>query len=462
MTARTVLPGPADGADPAAGEPSPGTADTGEGPEPQGPGLGERLGGRWRRARWYVAIAAVTLGTALILLTTLPEGTSGALDPDSPEPGGARAVAQILRGQGVEVTKAGRSREVARLATGGTTLVVISPKLLGPEQLDRIAATDADLVLVEPDAIVLNRLAPGIRPAGVVRPEVRPPDCSNPAARAAQDARAGGHVYRAPDDATLCYPADDDRAGSYVVTRDGGRTLTVVGQSEILTNERLAEDGNAALALRTLGADPRLIWYVPDPLELGATSEQPSTFDLLPRGVWWGAAQLAIAVLVALLWRARRLGALVSEPLPVVVRAAETEEGRARLYRQASARGRAAATLRTAALRRLASRLAVPTDATPEQVASLVAATTGRPDEAVRTTLLGPAPERDAALVALADDLDTLEREIAAHTQSLPVDSAPSRAGHRWDAPQGGGGGHTSRSRMADDDAAEHPPEPAQ
>ena len=47
-------------------------------------------------------------------------------------------------------------------------------------------------------------------------------------------------------------------------------------------------------------------------------------------------------MLLLALWRARRLGPVVAEPLPVVVRAAETVEGRARLYRRGGARGQAA------------------------------------------------------------------------------------------------------------------------
>ena len=72
--------------------------------------------------------------------------------------------------------------------------------------------------------------------------------------------------------------------------------------------------------------------------------------DLLPPWVGIVVAQLVVAVLVAALWRGRRLGPVVAEPLPVAVRAAETTEGRARLYRRRRARGRAADHLRAASL----------------------------------------------------------------------------------------------------------------
>jgi hypothetical protein len=117
-------------------------------------------------------------------------------------------------------------------------------------------------------------------------------------------------------------------------------------------------------------------------------------------------------VLVAMVWRGSRLGKLVPEPLPVVVRAAETQEGRARLYRQASARGRAGATLRTAALRRLAARVAAPAGTAPRQVVALVAAATGRDETALRSTLLGPEPSTDGELVTLADELDAVQNDL--------------------------------------------------
>ena len=117
--------------------------------------------------------------------------------------------------------------------------------------------------------------------------------------------------------------------------------------------------------------------------------------------MFWVIAQLAVVVLVTILWRARRFGRLVPEPLPVVVRAAETQEGRARLYRQASARGRAAATLRTTTLRRLAARLAAPAGTTPDQLVTLVAQATGRDPNAeanLHALLLGPRPTRPLEL----------------------------------------------------------------
>jgi hypothetical protein len=119
-----------------------------------------------------------------------------------------------------------------------------------------------------------------------------------------------------------------------------------------------------------------------------------------------------IAVLLFALWRARRLGPVVAEPLPVVVRAAETVEGRARLYRRSGARGQAAGALRAGVISRLRSQVGLPRGPRPEAVVDAVSSRTGRPAPDVHRLLYGAAPPDDAALVRLADDLDALEREV--------------------------------------------------
>jgi hypothetical protein len=132
----------------------------------------------------------------------------------------------------------------------------------------------------------------------------------------------------------------------------------------------------------------------------------------VPLPVYLVAAELAVALLLAALWRARRFGPLVAEPLPVVVRASETVEGHGRLYLARRARGRAAEALRAATLARITTRLGLPR-ATPAGVTCQeLAARTGRDPGEIQAILFGPAPRDDAALVSLAGALDTLEGQV--------------------------------------------------
>jgi hypothetical protein len=191
-------------------------------------------------------------------------------------------------------------------------------------------------------------------------------------------------------------------------------SLTVLGQPALLTNRWADREGNATLALRTLGADPSLVWYLPDPLD--TDSPTVPLLDLVPRWLAPAIALLLLATLVGLFWRGRRLGRLVGEPLPVVVRAAETVEGHGRLYASAGASGRAADVLRGATTRRLRASVGLDPQAPVHDVAGQVAWLTGRAAAGVQELLAGTSPRDDPALVRLALELDTLEDDVRGST----------------------------------------------
>lgn len=98
----------------------------------------------------------------------------------------------------------------------------------------------------------------------------------------------------------------------------------------------------------------------------------------------------------------------------MAIRASESTEGRARLYRKVNARDRAAAALRSATRTRLTPLLGVPpTDAhSPEVLLPAVSAQLPTGERDLKTLLFGPAPVNDTALIHLADQLDALEREV--------------------------------------------------
>ena len=206
-----------------------------------------------------------------------------------------------------------------------------------------------------------------------------------------------------------CYPVDGHP--SLVRYQAAGRTVTLLGSGVPLTNAALAQRGNAALALNLLRGSPRIVWLVPSPPAVTAAG-QKSLFQEIPGPAYLVTVQLFVAAGLAALWRTRRLGPLVAEPLPVVVRASETVEGHGRLYRSRRSRGRAAEVLRDAARHRITGRLALPAGADAGAVCAAVAALTGREPGAVQAILYGPAPRDDAALVALGRDIDALEGEV--------------------------------------------------
>ncbi|WCD86762.1 putative membrane protein [Streptomyces xanthophaeus] len=378
----------------------------------------------WRRARGIVALLVLLLASA-VALAALDSGTRhGYLDPRSADPTGSRALAQLLEDRGVTTRVVTTAREAAAASGPRTTLLVTDPELLGDAQR-RTVRSAMDLsggrtVLLAPGSTALAALAPGVRTEDGWSADDLAPGCALPAATSAGRATTGtGLRYSTTrPGATACYPGNGHPTLLVLPTGTTGGDTVVLGSESILLNENLAQEGNASLALQLLGSHPDLVWYLPtlsdtDP-DATSADEDKSLFDLVPAGWSWALLQLFVAAVLAALWRARRLGPLVTENLPVVIRASEATEGRARLYRKAGARDRAATVLRAAARERLAALVGVPQSQAHDPAALVPAVSTRLPDGSRDTTalLFGPTPSDDAALVALADHLDALEREV--------------------------------------------------
>jgi hypothetical protein len=447
-----VLTGPGPGAATPAGAAAPGSASVAgtrlagqPGPPPRGPLH------RWRAP--LAVLVLVLLGGIVIALITPSPPTTGYLDPGNPGPQGTRALADLLAQRGQTVVRAGsvaaalaavRAGDPDAAAGAGPgrqagpghppALVITSPYLLSRAQLADLARLPGNVLVAEPDGAVLaalNRQAalPGgtTGPAGTAGPqvtvagagEVRPvrPGCPLPAAAVSGDAAMGGVLLRVSSAAAVapaavaaeCYRVDGHP--TLVRYQAGGRTVTLLGSGVPLTNAALAHRGNAALTLNLLRGSPRIVWLVPSPPAISPAG-QKSLFQEIPGPAYLVTLQLFVAAGLAALWRTRRLGPLVAEPLPVVVRASETVEGHGRLYRSRRSRGRAAAVLRDAARHRITARLALPADADASAVSAAVAAVTGRDPGAVQAILYGPVPRDDAALVGLGQDIDALEGEV--------------------------------------------------
>jgi len=364
-------------------------------------------------------IAVVLIGGIVIALLKPAPPAIGYLDPAGNGPFGTHALASLLAGRGHRVIRTVTPAAAAAAAEqGGATLVITSPQFLSRRQLSTLARLPGPVVIVEPDQTALAELAPGTALAGGTVVGPLPPGCDLAAAQLAGNADMGGLGLRiAPgiSAAASCYRAD---GRAYLVRYSSdGRLITLIGTGEPLTNGALGWLGNAALALNLLGTTPRIVWLVPSPAIVAgagpATRQRPLT-SLLPLGADLVAIQLCIAVLLAALWRARRLGPLVPEQLPVVVRASETVEGHARLYQSRRARGRAAAALRTAMLHRLMPAVGLAPGAHPDAITAAISARSDVSSARIELMLFGPAPSTDATLVMLAADLDALEREVRA------------------------------------------------
>ncbi|RLQ03587.1 DUF4350 domain-containing protein [Micromonospora sp. BL1] len=408
------------------------------------------------RRRTYRLLVPLGLAVLLIVTTLVLRAVDR---PDADEPGflspvatdddGASRLAEALRTQGVAVRR--ETDLTAALRTAGaqpSTLFVPAPGLVHPELLDGLTALPpgSRLVLVEPSRRVLAELDTPVEPAGgrwaarAVPPDAGGTPCPLPEAVRAGAAAIDLERYAGPAEVDHCYGG--------ALLRVPGRVETVLaGASDPFRNDRIGEWGNEALATGLLGGDRPLVWLdLPEPAPAptgpswspepfteepassgGGRSERPDPperadpprenplWGAFPQWFWALLVQLALAGLLVVLWRARRLGPPVSEPLPVTVRSAETVRGRARLYRRAGARDTVAGTLRAAALDRLVTRLNLPPGTPDDEVAARVAERAGADPERVAGLLYGPAPEKDRELLELARELDALTRTLAPH-----------------------------------------------
>jgi hypothetical protein len=376
----------------------------------------------WTRTRGIALAFVLLLAGAVALAVLRSDARHGALDPRSADPYGSRAVAELLSDRGVSTRVVTTLAEARASTAPDTTLLVATPDFLTKRQQRELHSATADsggrTVLVAPGSWSVETLAPGVTadPA-TSRGSALSPNCALPAAQRAGTAETGGIRYTTTHlDADECYPSNRLATLVRVPDASGDGDTVVLGAPDILHNDRLDEQGNASLALQLLGSRPHLVWYLPSLSDTSATEpdDEKSFFDLLPSGWLWGTLQLFVAAALAALWRARRLGPLVPEKLPVAIRASETVEGRARLYRKANARDRAATALRSTTRTRLAPLVGIPvTQAhTPEALVPALSAHLNGDGQSLHSLLFGPPPSDDAALIALADQLDALEREV--------------------------------------------------
>jgi hypothetical protein len=234
---------------------------------------------------------------------------------------------------------------------------------------------------------------------------------------------SGYRIVASGADAVGCLDSGDD-IHSLVVVNHGQKQVTVLGMRDAFTNGQVADNGNAALALGLLGEKPNLVWLLPSIAEANAG---PGIAELTPE---WIGPVMVLAILTAIaaaFWRGRRLGPLVVENLPVVVRASETMEGRARLYEKSSARLRALDALRIGTIDRLGTLCGLPRSATTDDVIRAVAAAVGRGSDQVAALLRDTEPATDAELVRLSDDLLVLEREAASALRPEPNHDNPAQ-----------------------------------
>ena len=386
------------------------TAASDSGPIRTGHSADPTIRQRWRRSRVLIGAAVVlVLGAIVVALGSGKSGT--ALDPRSYTPSGSHALSVLLGQRGVHVVRETNVATAEQLAVKGTTLVVVSPQLLSTDELSTIASSHADLVVVGAGLDEIQALGLPLATQPDDGNTLRSPSCSLPTATVAGSAQLPGGGYTVPNGGQGCYPDGD---GFAVVTFEtSGHQVTLLSDGLPLMNSSLGNDGNAALALGLLDTHADVVWLVPPQIAPASSSGgNASVQSLLPSRLKLAFLQLVIAVIIIAIWRGRRLGRLVPEDLPVVVRQSETVRGRSRLYRRSRSLDTAADALREGTRDRLGHRLGLGPRPQPAALVQAVTARAGQPAAQVASLLYGSTPADDLTLVTLAQALTALEQEV--------------------------------------------------
>lgn len=368
------------------------------------------------RGRLLAALLVLAL-IVVAFVAVLGGSQNEPLDPASAAPTGSRAVAQVLRAQGVDVTATHSAAASAGPGGAGTTVLVTRAGLLSAQSLRQIgrSSTGGTLVLVAPSTAVLEALGLPIRtvPGPASQLPVSGTCRITPFAGLNLAAKPGSRAYTSTS-GQGCVAAED--GGALVRTLPaipGQRPAVIVfGSDNLLRNDSVRGGDDAAFALRALGEHRALTWLAVDPANADANPVGEGDASPWPR--WSGPALVLISVSVVLLmfWRGRRLGPLVTEPLPVVVPAVETTLSRGQLYRRARDTARTAEVLRIGSRHRIARYLGLSPTIDPAQLSTAAARAAALDPAGVRALLVQAPVLDDDELVRTAKELQTLERQV--------------------------------------------------
>lgn len=389
------------------------------GAPPQGHVVGPTLGRRLVRARPFLLALLLVVVVTLATTTSRPTGSTVPLALDNIHGNGARALAEVLGSYGVDARAArtfNTAVEKADADPDNTTLVVLGISSLRQEQIVLLRLLDVDVVVLGTTFAQIDDLT-DVEATGASAPKssTLTPGCEDPDAQAAASLSGSRGSLVLPehgaDSYTGCFPVGEGFA--YVVgTRQNGHSLRLIADASIARNDSLAEAGNAALLVRSLGHKDKVVWF-------DATNPEPTVWETESVPTWLPVLMLNLGVsaLVLALVRGRRMGRLVREDLPVQVPATEATVGLGRLYQRARDREHASRALRQGTARRLGRRLGLADSADGQVLLDELVRQAGpsadpRTRQRAKTLLYGPPPGNDQELTALAERLDHLESEV--------------------------------------------------
>ncbi|HIV58973.1 MAG TPA: hypothetical protein H9902_13555 [Candidatus Stackebrandtia faecavium] len=396
---------------------------------------------RWVRLLIPIGVVVLLLGfTTVAAVIEAPHPSSETfLSPNGGDEHGGSRLQGLLTEQGVSVERFTTAQDAfTRASEGDTTLFLPATQFFNYEDMRMLrsvaTASNLRIVAVQPEREFLADIGLRKSESRIATKTVAPTSgdgeaCELSAALDAGDAAIFRTRYEplGGDEWNACY------GGSLMGYEGVDTSYFVAGSPDVFSNEFIGQDGNAQLATGLLGANSSVVWLdqhedTPQPQrsdeeeEPQSHNESPSRrpiqypeagepapiYSALPS--WFWAAMigaLLVGVMVALS-KGRRLGAPITEPLPVTAPAAEKVYGRARLYRRAHAYEQSLRALRAGALRRIRQPLRLSSQATEAEVVAAVSHRIGWPEPDIESILYSRIANDEQELLEITQAIDAL------------------------------------------------------
>lgn len=349
-------------------------------------------------ARFWLLLAAAIV--VFVLLTAGSGGSDRPFSPRSVEPDGAKGIVEVLEDLGADV------RIGQPLPQPGDTAALMLEDRLRPDDRDELSrwiSQGGVLVVADPFSTYLpTRVEP-------LPDEIANANCAIDALREVKQLELPPDAWSLEtDSAPACFGSN---AHAFVVATpvDNGAIVSV-GSRQLFTNQWLDDADTAVLAVSLLAPDPQassVAFLGPSLVEFG----DEDVDVLIATRVRNAILMLGVAFALYAIHRARRLGAVVHEPLPVHLHGSEVVLQAGLLSERAADPGGAAEALRSALLSRARGTLALHPGDSQAKIAEAIAHRLHRDGTEIQHVFFSPVTT-DAELLDVAQELTTIERTL--------------------------------------------------
>lgn len=209
-----------------------------------------------------------------------------------------------------------------------------------------------------------------------------------------------------------CFPIELDGETSYAYIEKISDTYktSYIADPSIFTNKEITKSSNAAVALNLFNKYKNIYWYMPTKAEF----EDPSNAAPPLTPSWAGQIFLliCIATIFLLLAKGKRLGFVIKENLPVVVKFEETNTGKANLYRKNNDQDYTANILRTYHIQKLAKLVRINPQINKEEFIRAVSEKANIKYEDVEKILYTQETQSNEELHVLSLSLESIEKKV--------------------------------------------------